>query len=115
MSLFDFKFFFCFDVLGVELPHGSRDGVPDLEGRVLGDGVTVVGGHVMVLGDVVSVLVGRELVDEGRMAGLPHVEGLVDGGRVRMVGANAVGGCVLPVAVTIIGGWVLRDGVVDSG
>lgn len=103
MSFFDFKGFFGFDVLGVELQSGNRDEVPDLEGMVPEHGVTVAGRWAeLVLGDGVLVLVGQEATDEaeGRVSGLPVVGRLVDGGLVRVGGVPNEGGRVLVGGIT---------------
>ena len=95
MSFFDFKVFFGFDILGIELQSGNRDEVPDLEGTVPEDGVTVAGRWAeLVLGDGVLVLVGQEATDEGegRVSRLPVVGRLVDGGMVRVRGVPDKGG-----------------------
>ena len=82
----------------MELQSGKRDEVPDLEERVLGDGVTVAGRQAeLVLGDGVVVLAGQD-EGEGWVGGLPVV-----GGRVREGG------------VPDEGGWVLLGGVPDEG
>ena len=81
----------------MELQSGKRDEVPDLEERVLRDGVTVAGRRAeLVLGDGVVVLAGQD-EGEGRVGGLPVV-----GGRVREGGVPD-------------GGWVLLGGVPDEG
>ena len=86
---------FCLDVLGVELQSGKRDEVPDLEERVLGDGVTVAGRRAaLVLGDGVVVLAGQN-EGEGRMGGLPVV-----GGWVREGGVPDEGGRLLVGGIT---------------
>ena len=93
--------------MGVELQSGNRDEVPDLAGRVQEDGVTVAGRRVeLVLGDGVSVLVGREAADEGegRVGRLLVVGRLVDEGRERVGGVPDEGGWVLVGVITAGGG-----------
>lgn len=101
MSFFDFKVFFCFDVLGVELQLGNRDEVTDLEWRVLDDGVNVAGR--------------RADEGEGRVSGLPVVGRLVDRGWTLEGGVTDAGGRVREGAVPDEGGRVWEGGVPDEG
>ena len=113
MSFFDFKVFFFFEVLGVELQSGIRERVA--EGRALEDKFSIVRKRAVV--DGTWVLLG----------GVPEGQALVDGGWVRVEGVSVVEGLVLWDGVvileeqswvdgtTVVEKWVLRDGVAIVG